>query len=83
MDSSRIGKIEKARRYADEARERFVFEQFHVIVRGDNDSHAVTFDHGRWTCTCHYFETHGDCSHTMAMERFLKDMIAEPLPNAA
>lgn len=83
MDSSRISRIEKARRYAEEAHERVVMYQFNATVKGDNDSHRVTFDHGRWTCTCHYFQMHGDCSHTMAMERVLNGMIAEPLPSAA
>jgi hypothetical protein len=83
MDSSRIGKIEKARRYAEEARERITFAQFRATIRGDNDSHDVAFDNGRWTCNCHYFDTHGDCSHTMAMQRVLGEMIPEPLATAA
>jgi hypothetical protein len=35
MDSSMIGKVEKAHRYAQE-RDRFQFLTFQVMVRGDN-----------------------------------------------
>jgi hypothetical protein len=88
MDSSMIGKIEKARRYASEARDRVVFEQFRAAVQGDNSTYTVTFDRGRWSCGCHYFNTHGVCSHSMTMERVLEGMVPilqeePPLPTAA
>ncbi len=90
MDSSMIGKIEKARRYASEARGRIVFEQFHATINGDNDSHTVAFESGAWTCGCRYFQTHQWCSHTKALEYLLEGMIHEgqdehhaPLPSAA
>lgn len=89
MDSSMIGKIEKARRYAAEAQQRVVFEQFRATVQGDNNAYTVTFDRNRWSCGCRYFNTHGVCSHTMAMERILNGMMppvpeTEPaLPTAA
>jgi hypothetical protein len=82
-----IGKIEKARRYASEARERIVFDQFSAAINGDNDSHTVGYDHGEWRCGCHYFETHKWCSHTKAMEYLLEGMMressTEPMPSAA
>ncbi|CAG0988330.1 hypothetical protein ANRL3_02595 [Anaerolineae bacterium] len=82
MDSSMIGKIEKAKRYAAEANRRVVFTRFDVKLEGDNDTYAVTFDAGRWRCGCRYFATHGLCSHTMAMERVLGNMLP-PSPEAA
>ena len=75
MDSSMIGKIEKARRYADEAKNRVVFEQFRATVQGDNNSYTVSFDKGRWSCGCRNFNTHGLCSHTMTLERVLNGMM--------
>jgi hypothetical protein len=75
MDSSMIGKIEKARRYASEANKRVVFDQFRAAVQGDNNSYTVAFDKGRWSCGCHYFASHGVCSHTMTMERVLNGMM--------
>ena len=75
MDSSMIGKIEKAKRYAVEASKRVSFKQFAVSLEGDNNTWTVSFDDGKWFCGCHYFSTHGLCQHTMAMERVLGPMI--------
>ncbi len=75
MDSSMIGKIEKARRYASEANKSVVFEQFRATMQGDNNTYTVAFDKGRWSCGCHYFASHGVCSHTMTMERVLNGMM--------
>jgi hypothetical protein len=40
MDYGMIGKIEKAKIYAEE-RDRIEFESFQVNIQGDNDSHIV------------------------------------------
>ncbi len=81
MDSSMIGKIEKARRYASEAQQRVAFDQFRATVQGDNNSYTVAFDKGRWSCGCRYFSVHGVCSHTMTMERVLEGMMPSPVEN--
>jgi hypothetical protein len=74
MDYGMIGKIEKAKIYAEE-RERIEFEAFQVNIQGDNDKHTVGYNKGTWTCDCAYFASHAVCGHTMAMERVLKDMV--------
>lgn len=74
MHSSLIGKIEKARRYAEE-RDRVTFGRFKVSFRGEHDSYEVEFDEGRWQCTCNFFSGWGLCSHTMAMQRILGEMV--------
>lgn len=74
MDSGMIGKIEKAKRYARE-RHRFHFEAFTVRIDGENNDHWVKFDGGTWSCDCDFFQSRGVCSHTMAMEEILKDML--------
>jgi SWIM zinc finger len=74
MNSSLIGKIEKAKRYAEE-RHRLRFTRFDVDFQGDNDSHKVTFDADGWRCTCDFFAGRGLCCHTMALERILEGMI--------
>ncbi len=76
MDYGMIGKIEKAKRYAEE-RNRVHFEQFRVILEGDNNLHTVQYERGTWQCDCDFFKTRGVCSHTMALERILEGMIAE------
>jgi hypothetical protein len=73
MDSSMIGKIEKAKRYAQE-RNRFVFQSFTVSVKGDNNSHKVHYENGAWNCDCEYFITRGRCVHTMSLETILDGM---------
>lgn len=74
MNSSLIGKIEKAKRYAQEP-ERVRFHKFEVTFRGSHDMHRVGYDQGKWQCTCHFFALYGVCSHTMAMQRILGEML--------
>ncbi len=74
MDYGMIGKIEKAKRYAEE-RDRFRFETFDLTFRGDNNSHRVHFENGKFQCDCEFFLTHERCVHSMALEILLKDML--------
>jgi hypothetical protein len=75
MDYGMIGKIEKAKIYAQE-RERIQFDEFRVKIRGDNDStHVVAYDLGSWYCDCDFFASRGRCGHSMAMERVLENMV--------
>ncbi len=78
MDYGMIGKIEKAKRYAQE-RDRVHFEAFTVKLDGDNNGHTVHYQNGEWDCDCDFFKTRGRCSHTMAMEMILEHMIPQPL----
>jgi len=75
LQSSLIGKIEKARRYAEEREDRIKFQAFTVRFRGENDEHEVTLDGSRWSCTCDFFDGYGTCCHTMALERVLDGML--------
>jgi len=74
MDSGMIGKILKAKQYAEE-RERVEFAQFSVNFHGENNDHQVTYANGNWSCECTFFASHGVCSHTMALERILDGMV--------
>lgn len=87
MDSGMIGKIQKAMQYAQE-RDRIEFRQFSVLLHGENHDHKVTYDNGHWQCECNFFQTHDVCSHTMALERVLGEMlhpaeVAQPAPEPA
>jgi len=75
MDSSMIGKIVKAKRYAEQ-RDRISFEGFRVTLRGVHADHIVEYEEGNWRCDCDFFAQRGVCSHSMAMERVLDGMIA-------
>jgi hypothetical protein len=76
MQSSIIGKIEKAKRYAQE-KGRVTFSELSTKFRGENDEYTVDYRDGKWHCTCHFFSQWAMCSHTMALERMLKDMLPE------
>ncbi len=87
MDSAMIGKIMKAKQYAQE-RDRMRFDAFQVSFRGNHNTYIVTYNGGVWNCTCHFFSQRGVCSHTMALERVLEGMvepatIAEPAEPAS
>jgi hypothetical protein len=81
MDYGMIGKIEKAKRYAEE-RERFQFEQFQATISGTNNAHRISFDNGEWNCDCDFFLSRGVCSHSMAMERILANMLPESIESS-
>ena len=75
MNSSVIGKIEKARRYARE-RDRMRVRELSVEFHGENGDHDVTLSGDEWRCTCDFFQAgHGACAHTMALERVLEGML--------
>ena len=75
MNSSLIGKIEKAKRYAQE-RDRIRFTALSVSFHGENADHQVELAAGKWRCTCDFFAGYGACAHTMALERILEGMLA-------
>ncbi|MCC6416994.1 MAG: hypothetical protein IT429_01960 [Gemmataceae bacterium] len=74
MQSSLIGKVEKAKVYARE-RHRMQIDGLHVSFHGENGDHEVAIADGRWTCSCDFFTSWGVCSHTMALERVLEGMV--------
>ena len=79
MDYGMIGKIDKAKRYAEQ-RDRIHFEAFKVTFEGQNNPHTVQFQDGVWQCDCDFFNTRGRCSHTMALEIILVGMLPQPVP---
>jgi hypothetical protein len=76
MNSSLIGKVEKANRYAREL-DRISFEQLAVSFKGDNDNHTVRLESGTWHCTCHFFESWGSCVHVLALQKILGVMLPD------
>ena len=74
MQSSLIGKIEKAKRYAQE-KNRVTFREFSTKFRGENNDYETGYKDGKWHCSCNFFSNWGLCSHTMALEKILTDML--------
>ena len=77
MDYARISRIEKAKIYAEEYKDRIDFLSLTASVRGDNNGiHMVNYNNGIWTCDCEFFRSrHEACSHIMALERVLNNMV--------
>ena len=76
MQSSLIGKIEKAKRYASEP-ERVRLSDFAVDFRGENNNYKTSYKAGKWQCTCSFFAQRNFCSHTMALQRPFASMLPE------
>jgi len=74
MQSSLIGKIEKAKRYAQET-ERVNFSGLSVKFQGEHDNYDVSYKDNEWHCSCRFFSNWGTCSHTMALQRILGSML--------
>ena len=84
MQSSLIGKIEKAKRYAKEP-ERVTLSEFAADFKGEHSNYSVSYKDGKWHCTCHFFSQRGFCSHTMALQRIFVGVLSEEaaaLPSA-
>jgi len=83
MDYGMIGKIEKARRYAEEP-QRVTFKSLQVEFNGDNNQYTMKLDESGWHCTCPGFQQHRICPHIMTLERLFRPMLKrEPLPYAS
>jgi len=78
MRSSLIGKIEKAKRYAQEPG-RVTLSSFTADFHGDNANHEMSYAEGKWQCSCYFFSQWGICSHSMALQQ----MLAGVLPKEA
>ncbi len=83
MDYGMIGKIEKAKLYAEEP-QRITFNALDVTFKGDNNSYKVTLhEEDGWHCSCPGFQTHHICPHIMTLEKLFRPMLKrEPLPYA-
>lgn len=82
MHSSIIGKIDKARKYAEE-KDRVSITRLKTTFQGNHNTYEVEFESGSWHCECRSFLTRDICSHTMALQRMLDEMLAssgEPAP---
>ena len=76
MTSAMISKVEKSDRYAHEP-DRFTFDSLHLEIRGDNDTHRVSLEGGRWQCGCPFFMSHGSCVHVLSVQKLLGRMLPE------
>ena len=76
MNSSFIRKIEKAKDYALQ-KERVNIQSCTVRFQGDNGDHTITYEAGSWGCDCDYHIGRETCTHVMAMQMMLDEMMPE------
>ena len=76
MRSSLIGKIEKAKLYAQEP-DRVTLSGFTAQFRGENDNYQVSYIEGEWQCSCHFSSQWGTCSHIMAIQQVMAPILPE------
>jgi hypothetical protein len=74
MHSSLIGKVEKAKRYAQEP-DRVTISEFSADFRGEHDNYTVTYKSNKWHCTCQFFSQWETCSHIMALQRLFSEVL--------
>jgi hypothetical protein len=74
VESSLIGKVEKAKRYAQEP-DRVTISEFVADFRGDHNNYTVSYKDKKWYCTCPFFSQRGICSHIMALQRLLAGVL--------
>ncbi len=70
-----VSDVEKSISYAEEKTERITVLSFEASFQGRHNAHQIRYDNGQWACDNPYFQSHGVCSNTMAMERILKGMV--------
>ena len=87
MNSSLIGKIEKAHRYEQEP-ERLTITSLQADFKGEHDVYHLSLEKDHWRCSCSFYSGYGTCSHVMAAQRILSKMLSldsrseSPLPQA-
>lgn len=66
--------IKLSRRSAQETNQA-TFAEFSVKFRSENSDYDISYKGGKWHCSCNFFSSRGLCSHTMAMEKILTNML--------
>ena len=75
MNSSLIGKIEKAQRYEQEP-ERIQIQALEADFQGEHDKYHIKLSNNHWSCSCSFYSGYGTCSHVMAAQRILARMLS-------
>ena len=63
-------------RYAGE-RDRIAVREISVDFRGGHGTYATGYNGSDWRCTCNFFKDWETCSHVMALQKILGEMLPE------
>jgi len=71
----------KAEAYASEPG-RFTLFSLELEMKSTHGNRLITYDDGKWSCSCDFFLKYETCSHVMATGRILKLLpIVQPRGN--
>ena len=80
-DEALQAKQAKAEKYASEP-ERVTPLSLEFEMESTHGNRLITYDDGKWSCSCDFFLKHETCSHVMAVGRILKALpIVQPRGN--
>ncbi|MQG80694.1 MAG: hypothetical protein FI692_02815 [SAR202 cluster bacterium] len=74
MTSDAIGRVQKALQYSSEP-ERVSVKTFSATFEGNHSIHEVIYNHEHWTCNCRAYSSQKVCSHTMAVQAILDQIL--------
>ena len=74
MTSDAIGRVQKALQYSSEPR-RVSIKTFSATFEGNHSTHEVIYNQEHWSCDCQSYSSHNVCSHTMALQSILDQIL--------
>jgi hypothetical protein len=63
-------KRQKAEEYVKQP-ERFSLTSARLKMSSTHGTRLISYDCGKWECSCDFFQKRGECSHTMAAQAIL------------
>ena len=54
---------------------RITLSQFEAKCQGEHDNYHLSYTDGRWNCSCNFFGSWGVCTHAMAFQKLMSDML--------
>ena len=74
MTSDAIGRVHKALQYSSEPG-RVTIKTFSATFEGNHRVHEVSYNQDQWSCNCPSYSSQNICSHTMALETILDQIL--------
>lgn len=67
-----LRKIEKAKRYVEEVERFKVKDSNTILLHSEHALRNLSLQNEKWHCLCDFFKEHSICSHTIAVQEFIK-----------
>ena len=66
----------KSLKYAKEL-ERFNIINFEIEMKSEHDTRYIKYCNNTYECTCDYYHHNGTCSHIMAIQNILNNIVKQ------